>query len=457
MRARMARRSAAILGLLLGLCLADALPQHALLAAKDPCSGRRDVAIAATADAATQRTVLAVACATAGVRGLIARTPIIVRLVDGATLSATVKAIMRRDEASRPTASTTAALGLLGALNPGDDLAAIDGSGYSLSTAAQYSTSDKTLYVRAANGKFSLLDLAVLSHEYVRALLDQYFNLQSLLNDSGSTRTFNSDARLARQAVVEGDAFATMLAYANATFDRHQLFQFNQQLQRSTGNSPNDYAHDRLGFPATQGTTFINTIKTAAAQGKRTSADRQAAGNAAANQVLRDPPDSTAEVLHPDLYLAHRADPAQAVSVPEVDLGAAWSEQQSDVMGAFGIGDLLIQHGLTHGQIAQAAQQAASRWLGDRWVVYQHGSDTMLIWRARFISAADAQSFVNAFAGYTGSRFHTTIAPGARLDWHADRYAMSVRQRGADIVVAIGSSKDLLTETGEAVTLLGFP
>ncbi|HWE62989.1 MAG TPA: hypothetical protein VHB98_14850 [Chloroflexota bacterium] len=370
-------------------------------------------------------------------------------------MSAMVHGLMQRDAASQALTSSATALLLLGALSSKDALSTIAGSGYNPNTVAEYDLYHKILYVQATKGRFTPLDLAVISHEYERALQDHYFNLGALLTDSGNASSHNADARLARAAVVEGDAFTTMLSYA-ATFDSRQRLQFTQQLQRSAQPAASDYLHDAIGFPASQGTTFVTAIRAAAAKGKMSAAARQAAGNNAVDQALRAPPASTAQVLNPALYLQHTTSHEAPLPVPDAPLGAGWMKVDSDVMGAYGIDDLLQEHAAAHSATAQAADQAAAGWQSDRWVVYQRNKDTVLVWYLRFSSAGAATSFVHALTDYTAARFHTTLMAQSRLDWRTTGYAMGVRQHNVEIAVAIGSDKALLSQCDQALKALGF-
>src|SRR5579885_2382797 len=135
MLARLARLGVAILGLL-ALCLAAGADPA--LSASPACSGRHDVVFASQADSASQAVVQSLACATALLRGLTAKTPVTVRLVDTATLRGQVSAISKADTATQPLTGTAIALQLLGAMGPHDDLDAIRRSQYNLTTAAEY-------------------------------------------------------------------------------------------------------------------------------------------------------------------------------------------------------------------------------------------------------------------------------------------------------------------------------
>jgi hypothetical protein len=396
--------------------------------------------------------VLMIACMTALVRGLSAQQPIKVRLVDDAALKAEVSQLTAADVASQPIDGTEIAMRLLGALSPSEDLAAIRRSKYDLDTAAQYDIRTKTLYIQATTGRYSPLDEAIIAHEYTYALLDQFFNLDSLLKDGSAATGYNSDALLARQAIVEGDAFNTMLTYATTTFSRQQMLQFNQQLQRSDGaaNPPQNYPDDQIGFPAAEGTAFIRAILAAASHGKQGNAAKNAQITAD-NHVFTAPPEATSEVLNPALYLQHAGAWDPTLTAPDVHLGTGWTEPGNDVFGAFGIVDLLGNH-----DTLSAASVAAAQWQADRYTVYQRGADTAMLWHVREATPAGAQAFLQALVTYTARRFHTTLSAQTSLGWHTAGYAMAIRVHGTDVAVGLVSNQDLLDLLNHALSAMGF-
>ncbi|HVA89894.1 MAG TPA: hypothetical protein VNL71_08615 [Chloroflexota bacterium] len=416
------------------------------------CASRHAVVFANQDYASSQASITAIACATEDVRGLTPHQPIIVKLVDSSSLRAEAMTIRQRDVAAEPLAGTELAFELLGALAPNQDLAAIRRSQYGGNTTAQYDVSSKTLYVRNNKPAYTPLDRAFIAHEFARALLDQNFNLANLVSLHGDSAGHNSDAQLAAEALVEGDAFTTMTNFAITTFDRQDILLLNQQLQ-SGASSPNDFPHDQIGFPSTQGTTFVRYLMQAASNGKKGESARDAA-NRAIDNAMQHPPTSTKDVLNPASYVQHHA-AAPEETIDPLHLGSGWTEVDSDVLGAFGIGDLLSQHAQKPADTT-AAQQAGAGWQADRWVVYKSGSDSLMIWKCRFTSPAAAQAYVRALSSYTAARFHATLATQAPLVWHTTGYALTVRARGAEIAVAMGSTAQSADLLGRTLAGLGF-
>jgi hypothetical protein len=424
------------------------------VAGGSPCGGRHDVVFATHDYAPAQPKVAAIACATEGVRGLTASRPIVVRLVDAADLRSEATLIRKRDVAAESLDATSRALVLLGALSPDQSLSQIRSSQYSGNTAAQYDIQSKILYVRADKPPYTPLDRALISHEFTLALLDQHFNLSTLVGPHKDAGGWNFDAQLAGEALVEGDAYTTMLNFAATTFSRQDLVLFNQQLQRPS-NPPPDFAHDQIGFPAAQGTNFVRAVMQAASTGKHGDAARKAA-NEALDTALRHPPTSTSEILSPAEYMQHSTSAAAAETVDPLDLGPQWTEVDSDVMGAFGINDLLSLDGPKSPR-TQAAALAGSTWQSDRWVVYKDGSASLMVWKADFTTVAGAQAFVRALSSYTGARYHTTLADKAPMSWHTKGYAIAVRADRTRVAVAMSSNAQLLDLLIQGLALLGFP
>lgn len=440
--------------MILGLCVFRVVvPVGHGVAAPSPCGGRHDVAFATHDYASSQAPILAIACATEGVRELTPRQPIEVRVVDAASLRTEAGLIRQREVAAEKLDGTILAFQLLGALGPKQDLAAIRRSQYSGNTTAQYDSHDKILYVRADRPPYTPLDRALISHEYARALLDQNFNLDTLEGPHDSAAGHNSDAQLAAQALVEGDAYTTMLNFATTTFSRKDYLLLNQQLQ-SPANPPSDFPHDQITFPAAQGSTFVRYLMQTASAGKKGDAAHTAA-NMALDTAMHHPPTSTSEVLNPALYIQHPPTNTPPETVDPLDLGQNWTEVDSDVMGAFGISDLLSQHAKTAGDAAPA-NQAGAAWQSDRWVVYKDGANSLLVWKSRFTSTAGAQAFVRALSTYTGARFHTLLDNKAPLYWHTTGYAIAIRTHGTEVAVAMCSDDQSLDLLKQALALLGF-
>ncbi len=443
------RRFAVILGLCLLCRPADARIGYT---ASSPCAGRHDVVFATKEYASSQAKVQAIACATEGVRDLSASEPIVVRLVDAASLNAEAALIRQRDVAAESLDATSRALELLGALSPGQSLATIRSGQYSGNTTAQYDVQTKILYVRADTPPYTPLDRALISHEYTRALLGRNFDLAALVGPRKDAAGWNSDAQLAAAALVEGDAYTTMLNFATTTFSRKDIVLFNQELQ-TPSNPPADFPHDQIGFAAAQGTNFVRYIMQVSSKGKHGDAARVAA-NAALDNAMRHPPTSTSEILNPAQYVLHSTNTPASETVDPLDLGAQWMEMDSDVMGAFGISDLLSRRASK--TAAAQASLAGSTWQSDRWVIYKDGADSLMVWKIHFGTLAGAQAFVAALSTYTAIRYHASLSNTTPISWQTKGYAIAVRANGRQVAVAMSSTAQTLDLLVQGLVLLGF-
>jgi len=69
-----------------------------------------------------------------------------------------------------------------------------------------YDPETDQLYVIADRGEFGPLEESTLAHEYVHALQQQHFDIQSL----GESAEVDLDASVALSALVEGDAYVRL-------------------------------------------------------------------------------------------------------------------------------------------------------------------------------------------------------------------------------------------------------
>src|SRR5262249_28709908 len=175
-----------------------------------------------------------------------------------------------------------------------------------------YSLKDKALFVYDdISGSY---ERGVLVHEMVHALQDQHFGLKKL-HQTG----FDSDAELARAALVEGDATFTMI----------EVLKKDQPRVAAMLDAPLEKAKNlRNAFLYAQGAGYVKALK-------------ERGGWAAVNAAYRFPPRSTAAILNP--------------GASSIDLGPGKSR------GAFALLEQLAGHPDTAPLVAHAARG----WRGD--------------------------------------------------------------------------------------------
>lgn len=222
---------------------------------------------------------------------------------------------------------------------------------------------------------------AVAIHELAHALQDQSFAAgDRLLAMKG-----NSDAQMAYQAVLEGEALLIMTAAL--------LEQFGQDLDTVIENdvllaSLSMMAELNPGIPAGIPPYFVESLKFPyfAGLGLVVSAYRRG-GWKAVDALHRDPPVSTEQVLHPDRFL----DGAAAL-VPSKVRPRERRALLAETMGEFGWRFLL-------------GEEAASGWGGDCVEVKEGASDSLTVFvDTTWDTKEDARQFADAYALFLESR-----------------------------------------------------
>lgn len=203
-----------------------------------------------------------------------------------------------------------------------------------------YSIKEKTLYVY--DDLTGAYERGVLIHEMVHALQDQHFGLAKLHQP-----IFDSDAELARAALIEGDATFTMI----------ELLKKDQPKAAMMLEAPLEKAKDvQTAFLYAQGARYVKALK-------------ERGGWGAVNAAYKFPPRSTAAVLHPE-------------GVKSIRLGSG------TVRGELAIIKMLAARPET----APLALEAAAGWKGDRLV----GQGQAGGWIVAFATAADVSQFHKA-------------------------------------------------------------
>jgi hypothetical protein len=160
---------------------------------------------------------------------------------------------------------------------------------------------------------------------------------------------------------------------------------------------------------------------------------RRRGGWKAVDDVWRDPPETTEQVLHLDKLDAREK--AEEVDVPALPDREKWEAIYDDVFGEQGfrvaIGEWMPK---------KPAAIAASGWAGDRGVLYQHESLFAAVWRVRFDRAAGGDR--EAWAQRAFRAIATGIRPGAAgrslCTERGPVGPLAVAQKGRDLVLVAG-------------------
>jgi hypothetical protein len=226
----------------------------------------------------------------------------------------------------------------------------------------------------------------VMAHELTHALEDQHFQIEAWTKAARP----NDDAELAREAVLEGSAMASMIDYLLGDTGRSlkDLPDIDpSMLVGDMGGTPGlqkapPFLKDALVFPYFAGLTFSADLLKSGGWGNLPA-------------VFANPPVSTQQIMHPALYHSGKV-PAQ-IKLPDVDklLGPEWTKLEENVMGEFGWKEVFKQFlGDDRAKILAAA------WEGDRYAVFEQKQTKrlVLITRLRFNNEAQAARYFGQYS-----------------------------------------------------------
>lgn len=235
------------------------------------------------------------------------------------------------------------------------------------------------------------MQTTVAVHELTHALQDQYYDLNKFVD----MQKYDSDQLLARSALIEGDATAVMTDYGRSLLGQPALREAagveSLMAQNVLGASMIAAGHNApqsliamMIFPYTSGLRFVHHVL-------------RRGGYQALDDIFRNPPRSTEEILHPEKYFSRKKDFVELSEkqlMSGLDLPGA-KVIYSDSLGEFSVSALLsnyISDGVRNAE-------AAAGWGGDRVVLIddQKGKHRWVIWRIKWDRKQDAEQFKTAY------------------------------------------------------------
>src|SRR6202451_4497352 len=230
----------------------------------------------------------------------------------------------------------------------------------------------------------------VMSHELTHALEDQSFHIDPWIKAARP----NDDAELAREAVSEGSALAAMVDYTmrDQSVGVRDLPDVSLII-RSGAVAEMDkdpklskappYIRDELLFPYLAGTGFSQQFLKAHSGWKDL------------HLIFQNPPVSTQQIIHPDLYLSNVK--PEAVTLPDWKNLAPddWKLLEENVLGEFGFAEVLKQF---LGQ--ERADMTSSAWKGDRYAIFENAKtkNTSLVFSIVLDNHDDAARFFGQYS-----------------------------------------------------------
>jgi hypothetical protein len=334
------------------------------------------------------------------IRGLDEKTPVQPTILSREQMG---ELLTKRLAAESPPASVAAYERLyhaLGVLPKGDKLTDVYGDLLESQVGGLYVPSDKKLYVVSKSGGVGPLEKFLFSHEYTHALQDQNFDLVNFQPDSLADQ---SDRQLARQALVEGDAYVTMTYWLQQNLPPSDMGAIlaagnDPAAQEALKRIPPLIA-SQITFAALQGTVWALGVQ-------------MTGGYAAINAAFADPPQSTEQILHPEKWASR--EPPVDVKLPgdlASRLGAGWSIGLQDTFGEHQLG-VWISAAEVSAALPEPPPESVVGWGGDRMALLD-GPDGAwaVVFKTEWDTAADAAEFETGVS----PRVKTAAGPGQVL------------------------------------------
>jgi hypothetical protein len=350
----------------------------------------------------------------------------------------------------------------LGLLEAGDDLAGLMGQFRGQEIEGSYDPRTGQIYVVANGGRLGPMERIIAAHEYTHALQYQHLDVRRLRTEAAA----DDDRTLALSALLEGDATWMMGRYALAELTREELDSvllaaIAQQAQ-TVGQRLPLVLRESARFPYVEGVQFLQAV-----------VGREALlgddYGAAVNHLFANPPQSTAEILHPERYLRGQGPLAVALGEPAARLGSGWQELERGVLGEL-VHRFLVQQSLPRPDLSayaeaddcdedddacdddwadyavlspvSRAQRAAEGWAGDSYALLgdEQGQTAVLV-RTRWDDAAEAAEWIEAYSDTAAARYGparasgTAAAPAAA--WTTPDGVLLLAADGLDTVLAL--------------------
>lgn len=218
----------------------------------------------------------------------------------------------------------------------------------------------------------------LLAHELTHALQDQNFDLESSLDKVKD----DDDRTLALKCVAEGDATIAGFAYVTGHMDdstadavTDSLKQLPQALAADAPGTPEGLSVPLL-FQYSDGARFVGEAY-------------RRGGWAAVDALYRNPPQSSHQILHPELYFDSNAPTPRIKLAGYEGIMNGWKKADDDTYG-----ELLLRTILERNLGAQSYEVGlAAQWTADRMIILREGNEVNVIWMLTFSNQQIASHF----------------------------------------------------------------
>jgi hypothetical protein len=289
----------------------------------------------------------------------------------------------------------------------------------------------------------------VMSHELTHALEDQSFDVDTWIKAARP----NDDAEMARDAVSEGTALAAMVDYAlrDQNIGVRDIADVTTLIRgRAIEEMDKDpklskaplYIRDGLLFPYLAGTTFSQEFLKAHT------------GWSDLHLLFEHPPISTQQILQPDFYLKGVGPAPVALPAWKGLVPANWKLLEEDVMGEFGVQEVLRQF-----LDPQRADALSLAWDGDRYAVFEDSKtkETPLVFRLALQTSDDTVRFFGQYSEALEMKYKTRTQLYRRpnfFQFQADTGGVFLRCIGFQCITVEGATRETYDAINRAI---GWP
>jgi len=344
-------------------------------------------------------------------RGLRPTSPTHRQLLSAEELQQELLKVLQQDYSPQEAEDDARVLALLGLLEPGFDLWTLYQDLYSEQVLGFYDATREQMSI-LSDADFDILERLTYAHEYVHSLQDQAFDYQDHLNYDDAACEANGDRCFAIQSLLEGDAMllqAQWLRTYATIADIGGLFDLNSTLETPVFSSAPEFIQQSMLFPYEQGGDFVLSFY------------RQGLW-AAVDEVYRNPPLSTEQILHPRRY---PDDVPIVLELPAFDgvLPSEWREIERSTLGEWQLNMMLSQF-----LPSATVDRAVEGWGGDSYIaIYDDALDrSAIVLVTAWDTTSDATHFYNAMREYGEERFSSATFSWDLMNWETDTIYVSL-------------------------------
>jgi len=196
---------------------------------------------------------------------------------------------------------------------------------------------------------------------------------------------------------------------------------------------------DEITFPYISGAAFVER------------ALKEWNGWPGLHRLFEDPPASTQQILHPDLYF-HGVMPAHVDLTPLTKaVPRGWKKLDENVMGEFAVNEILKQF-----LGKEQADSIAPSWKGDRYAIYEResGVQTLLLMRLKLGDESAATRFFRAYRNLLEKKDEKRTTVSRRQNFFSFNTAdggVFLRCQGDECLIAEGATREIFDAMTRAI------